>query len=295
MTSPVMTGRGRADPRRPAARFPPGVDPHAASCRIVGAVDDHLSVGRLAELAGITVRTLHHYDEIGLVRPSARTPAGYRAYAPGDVERLRQVLMYRRLGFGLREVAALVADPAADAVAHLRRQRELLLSRRDQVDAMVAAIDKELEARAMGMNLTPAEQLEVFGTGKAGGEWADEAEQRWGDAGAFRESRRRAAGYGKDEWARIKAEADENVRAFAAALRAGRPAGGPDATDLAERHRQHVSRYFYDCGYAMHRGLAEMYVTDPRFTAAYDDVEPGLARYVRDAILANADRREPAG
>ena len=256
-------------------------------------MDDYLSVGRLAELAGITVRTLHHYDEIGLVRPSARTPAGYRAYAPGDVERLRQVLMYRRLGFGLREVAELVADPAVDAVAHLRRQRGLLLSRRDQVDAMVAAIDKELEARAMGINLTPAEQLEVFGTDKAGGEWADEAEQRWGDTDAYRESQRRAAGYGKDDWVRIKAEADENVLAFAAALRAGQPAGGPDATDLAERHRRHISRCFYDCGYAMHRGLADMYVTDPRFTANYDGVEPGLARYVHDAILANADRREP--
>jgi hypothetical protein len=163
------------------------------------------------------------------------------------------------------------------------------------VDAMVAAIDKELEARKMGMNLTPAEQLEVFGTGKAGGEWADEAERRWGDTDAYRESQRRAAGYGKDDWARIKAEADENVQALAAALRAGQPASGPVAAGLAEAHRQHISRYFYDCGYAVHRGLAEMYLADPRFTAAYDEVEPGLARYVRDAIVANADRREPAG
>ena len=262
---------------------------------MLGFVEEHLTVGRLAELAGVTVRTLHHYDEIGLVCPSGRTAAGYRVYSAPDVERLRQVLQYRRLGFGLREVAELVSDPDADAVAHLRRQRGLLLSQREQVDAMVAAIDKELEARKMGMNLTPAEQLEVFGTGKAGGEWADEAERRWGDTDAYRESQRRAAGYGKDDWVRIKAEADENVLAFAAALRAGKPAGGPDATDLAERHRQHISRYFYDCGYAMHRGLADMYVTDPRFTAAYDEVEPGLARYVRDAIVANADRREPAG
>jgi len=85
--------------------------------------DEYLSVGRLAELAGVTVRTLHHYDEIGLVRPSARTAAGYRAYTAADVSRLRQVLTYRRLGFGLREVAELVTDPSVDAVAHLRRQR----------------------------------------------------------------------------------------------------------------------------------------------------------------------------
>jgi DNA-binding transcriptional MerR regulator len=83
-------------------------------------VEEHLTVGRVAELAGVTVRTLHHYDEIGLVQPSARTAAGYRAYSAGDVERLREVLAYRRLGFGLREIADLVGDPATDAVAHLR-------------------------------------------------------------------------------------------------------------------------------------------------------------------------------
>ncbi|MBM4826339.1 methyltransferase domain-containing protein [Streptomyces actuosus] len=126
-------------------------------------MEEHLTVGRVAGLAGVSVRTLHHYDEIGLVRPSARTPAGYRAYAPGDVERLREVLGYRRLGFALREIAALVDDPATDAVAHLRRLRGLLEEQRDRTAAMVAAIDRELEARAMGIRTTPEEQLEVFG------------------------------------------------------------------------------------------------------------------------------------
>src|ERR1700731_2939340 len=120
-------------------------------------VDEHRTVGRLAGLAGVTVRTLHHYDEIGLVRPSARTAAGYRAYSAGDVERLREVLAYRRLGFGLREAADLAGDPSADAVAHLRRLRGLLLEQRDRADAMVAAIDREFTARAKGMAVTPEE------------------------------------------------------------------------------------------------------------------------------------------
>ena len=100
-------------------------------------------MGRVAELACVTVRTLHHYDEIGLVRPSARSAAGYRVYSAGDVERLREVLAYRRLGFGLRQVADLVGDPPTDAVAHLRRLRGLLLEQRDRSDVMVAAIDRE--------------------------------------------------------------------------------------------------------------------------------------------------------
>ncbi|MFE2012616.1 MerR family DNA-binding transcriptional regulator [Streptomyces sp. NPDC059491] len=120
-------------------------------------------MGRVAELAGVSVRTLHHYDEIGLVRPSTRTPAGYRAYAAHDVERLREVLAYRRLGFGLREVAELVDDASTDAVAHLRRLRGLLLERRDRAHAMVTAIDREIEARAKGLTVTPEEQLELVG------------------------------------------------------------------------------------------------------------------------------------
>jgi DNA-binding transcriptional MerR regulator len=257
-------------------------------------VEEHLTVGRLAGLAGVSVRTLHHYDEIGLVTPSARTAAGYRVYAPADVERLREVLTYRRLGFGLREVAELVGDPQVDAVAHLRRQRALLMEQRDQADAMVAAIDKELEARAMGIQLTPEEQLEVFGTDKVGGEWADEARERWGETDEYRESQRRTASYTKDDWTRIKAETDANVREFADALRAGAPADGAAAMDAAERHRQHIIENFYDCGYEMQKCLAQIYVADPRFTANYDDVEPGLAQYVHDAILANAARHEPA-
>lgn len=126
-------------------------------------VEEHLTVGRVAGLAGVSVRTLHHYDGVGLVQPSARTSAGYRAYSARDVERLREVLAYRRLGFGLREIADLVDDPATDSVAHLHRLRGLLLEQRDRAAAMVTAIDRELEERAMGIRTTPEEQLKVFG------------------------------------------------------------------------------------------------------------------------------------
>ncbi|MGX2992973.1 MerR family transcriptional regulator [Streptomyces sp. JNUCC 64] len=126
-------------------------------------MEEHLTVGRVAGLAGVSVRTLHHYDAIGLVRPSARTAAGYRAYAADDVERLREVLAHRRLGFGLREIADLVDDPETDAVARLRRLRGLLREQRDRTAAMVTAIDRELEARTMGIRTAPEEQLKLFG------------------------------------------------------------------------------------------------------------------------------------
>src|ERR1700749_3818693 len=126
-------------------------------------MQEHLTLGRGGGLAGGPLRRLHPHDGLCRVQPSTRTPAGYRAYSAGDVERLREVLAYRRLGFGLREGADLGCDPATDAVAHLRRLRGLLLEQRDRADAMVAAIDRELEARAMGIRMTPEEQLEMFG------------------------------------------------------------------------------------------------------------------------------------
>ncbi len=248
------------------------------------------TVGELARLAGITVRTLHHYDRIGLVRPSERTSAGYRSYDGRDLDRLQQVLVYRELGFPLEEVATLLDDPAADPLAHLRRQHRLLRERLERTQAAVAAVEKEMEARQMGIQLTPEERFEVFGDADPV-QYDAEAEERWGETEAWAESRRRVSSYGKDDWLRIKDEAADVERRFAEALRDGVPADSAPALDLAEEHRQHISRWFYDCPPEMHAGLGRMYVEDERFTAHYEQLAPGLARYVSTAVQANAARQ----
>ncbi|MFC9295103.1 MerR family transcriptional regulator [Streptomyces sp. NPDC057011] len=198
-------------------------------------------MGRVAELGGVSVRTLHHYDEIGLVRPSARTGAGYRAYSAADVERLREVLAYRRLGFGLREVADLVGDRSTDAVAHLHRLRGLLLEQRDRADAMVAAIDRELEARAKGMTVTPEDQMRMLGArlyDAIGGAYTATrrtepriAAQIWDALGDARSVLNVGAGTGSYE------PHDRDVTAVepSAVMRAQRPAGAaPCAAAAAE-------------------------------------------------------------
>jgi len=248
-------------------------------------------VGEVARLSHVSVRTLHHYDAIGLLTPSARSPAGYRQYSGTDLQRLQQILFYRELGFALEEIAEILADPAAGTDDHLRRQHRLLRERRARDAALLGAIEREMEARKMGISLTPEEQFEIFGTDKLA-EYTEEAEQRWGDTEAWKQSQRRTAAYTKEDWMAIKAEADASIAGFAEAIRAGEPADGTVAMDLAETHRQHISRWFYDCGYEMHRGLAELYVSDPRYIAEYDKIEPGFSGYVHDAMLANADRHQ---
>ena len=252
-------------------------------------MDGSRTVGEVAAMAGVTVRTLHHYDRIGLLSPSGRSAAGYRLYAPDDLDRLHQVLLYRELGFSLEDVAALLADDA-DPEAHLRRQHALLRDRLDRTQQMVAAVEKEMEARAMGMSLTPEEKFEVFGEFDPD-QYEEEVQERWGETDAYAQSKRRTSKYTKEDWVRIKQEGEDVEARFAAALQAGVPADSEQAMDIAEEHRQQISRNFYDCPPEMHAGLGRMYVEDERFTAHYDQRAPGLARYVSTAVQANAARQ----
>ncbi|GGS85552.1 MerR family transcriptional regulator [Streptomyces cinerochromogenes] len=248
------------------------------------------SVGQVAGFAGVTVRTLHHYDEIGLLVPSERTYAGHRRYGDADLDRLQQILFYRELGFPLDEVAVLLDDPDADPRTHLRRQHRLLTDRIEKLQRMAAAVEHALEARTMGINLTPEERFEVFGD-KDPEQYAEEVEQRWGGTEAYAESQRRAAAYGKEDWMRIQAEVDDWNQRYAALVAAGEQPAGEAAMDLAEEHRRYISRWYFEVPYEMHRCFGEMYVSDERFKAFYDSLHPGLAEHLRDAILANADRR----
>ncbi|HET9103082.1 MAG TPA: MerR family transcriptional regulator [Solirubrobacteraceae bacterium] len=246
------------------------------------------TVKSVAELTGVSIRTLHHYDALGLLEPSGRTEAGYRLYDHADLERLQEILVWRQLGFSLAEIAELLDDPGHDRGAALRRQRELIGGEIERLQATALALDAALAARNHG---TPAKEETMF-EGFDPSRYEAEARQRWGDTDAYRESARRTAGYGEAEWAQIRAQAQANVDALAAAMAAGEPADGERARSLAQEHRAHISRWFYPVSPAMHRNLAEMYVADPRFTASYEQVAPGLAAYVRAAILANADSVE---
>lgn len=244
------------------------------------------TVGDVSKRTGISIRTLHHYDEIGLVKPSSRSEAGYRLYAQKDVERLQQVLFYRALGLPLEEIARLLSDPDADRRAVLLSQRELLLQRADQARALVTLIDRTIAALDRGESMSQEDLFDGFQPS----EYEEEARQRWGGTPEYKESIRRTKSYTKDDWRAIRAEAGNIVEAFAAAFDAGAAPDDPRAMEVAESHRQHITRWFYPCSFEIHVGLGEMYVADPRFAANYEPVRTGLAAYIRDSIRANASR-----
>ncbi len=248
------------------------------------------TVGAASRLAGVTVRTLHHYDEIGLLTPDERTDAGYRRYGEPELDRLQRILFYRELGFGLDQIKDALAEGGGTSLGHLRRQHGLLQERIGRLERMVAAVEKEMEAHKMGIPLSPQERFEVFGDFNPD-DHAAEVKERWGDSEPYRESARRTARYTKADWLRIKAEGKAAIDQVVAAREAGKPADSPEAMDGAEAHRRQINDAFYECSYQMHVGLAEMYLADPRFTATYEKIAPGLAQYLHDAIKANAARK----
>jgi hypothetical protein len=147
-------------------------------------------------------------------------------------------------------------------------------------------VEELMNAHRRGIQLSAEEQVEIFGTIALREEYAVEAEQRWGDTDAWAQSQQRAAGFTKEDWIKVKADGDALLAALAEAKRAGVAPGSERANELAGRHRASIER-FYECGDEMQRHLVEMYLTDERFTSYYDDLEPGLAQFLHDIVVAS--------
>lgn len=245
------------------------------------------TVSQVSRLAHVTVRTLHHYDEIGLLIPTQRTDKRYRLYSEADLRRLQQILLFKQLGFSLDAIASLIDEAPAVRRAALASQRGKLQEERRKTDAVLRAIDTAIDAIDGGGTMDERKIFDGFETFDHA-QYADEARQRWGHSEAYRESARRTRGYSAEDWSRIKSEMNAIHVGMADLLAQGRRSDDRDAVGLAERHRRHIDRWFYPCSHRMHAALGDMYVADPRFRETYEKMRPGLAGYMRDTIRANA-------
>lgn len=245
------------------------------------------SISDAAAFAGVSARVLRHYDEIGLLQPSGRSHAGYREYSDEDLLQLQRIVGYRELGMGLDDIRRLLTAEPTEAIEQLEQQEAVLSAAVERLSNQLQFVTKTRKARKMGVNLTPDEMKDVFGDHDPT-QYQEEAEQRWGNTDAYKESHRRTSNYTKEDWARQAAESEAIEIAFLEAMQAGLPAESAEAKAAAERHRLQIDTWFYPCSYEMQTGLAEMYIMDERFTAHYDKRATGLAQYVRDAIIANA-------
>lgn len=246
-------------------------------------------VKELAALARVSVRTLHHYDEIGLLVPSRRSAAGYRLYSDADVLRLQQILIGRELGLALEQIRRSLDDPHFDQRRALTEQLAELRRSAAQTADMIRSVERALElldAKPEGDTMDMKQLFDGFDPD----EHAEEAEQRWGHTDAYKESMRRTQRYTEQDWRALKEEQAAIYGDAQALLAAGSAPDGAAAMDLAERHRASIERWFYPCDHQMHRGLAQLYESDARFAANIDKFGAGLTTFLSAAIRANATR-----
>jgi MerR family transcriptional regulator, thiopeptide resistance regulator len=246
-------------------------------------------VKEVARLAGVSVRTLHHYDSIGLLQSGTRTAAGYRLYTDADLLRLQQILISRELGLTLEEIRRSLDDPRFDRKAALLDQRERLKDRARQAEAMIRAIDVAMAALD-GSRKKGEMKMEDLFEGFNPSQYDEEARRQWGKSDAFIESEKRTKRYTPDDWKAIKAEQAAVFDDAYAALTAGKTPSDPTVMDIAERHRMSIDRWFYPCSHGMHCGLASMYESDDRFRHSIDKHGEGLTSFLAEAIRRNATR-----
>lgn len=247
------------------------------------------TVKAVADMTGITVRTLHYYDQIGLLRPAAVSPAGYRLYADADLVRLQQILFFRELGFSLQEIKTILDSPDFDPCEALRQHRRALLERQERLQRLIQTVDRTLERMEGEMKMGKDEIKELF-DGFDPSEHEEEARQRWGGSREFAESVERTRRYRKEDWTAIQAEAAEIYQNLAA--RMDRRPDDPEVQAWTGRWHQHINKWYYTCSPEVFRGLGELYVADERFTKNIDKTKPGLAAFMKEAMAVYADRLE---
>jgi DNA-binding transcriptional MerR regulator len=239
----------------------------------------------LARIARVSVRTLHHYDQIGLLKPSARTEAGYRLYREPDLLRLQQILFFKELDMPLDEVRHILDDPGFDQVTALENHRQSLRGRMERLARLLKTIDRTIDRlRENDMTLTDEELYEGFTTEQIE-RYKREAREMY-DPALVEESERRVKKMSRAEWKAIGAEG-EAVTTGLAAL-ADRDPGDPEVQALIARHHGWIEN-FYPCSAEIYRGLGRGYVEHPEFRAFYEKYRPGLADFMSAAMNHYAD------
>jgi DNA-binding transcriptional MerR regulator len=247
---------------------------------------DGLTVGQVSTRLGVTVRALHHWDEIGLARPSLRTAAGYRLYTAGDLERLHRIVVYREIGLGLDRIRAIVDGSAEDVPGALRAQRTQVDERIDRLKQLSAGLDRMIDAHERGLLLTVDQQAAIFGP-QWNPDWPAQARQRYGDTTQWLQYAERSASRGPEEWRAIADAVARLDRALGDAMDAGAAPGSPEANQLVEWHREVFGSYF-PLTRQMQVCLGRKFEADPAFAAHYDGIRAGLATWFRRIIDASA-------
>lgn len=235
-------------------------------------------INEVAQLSGVTVRTLHYYDQIGLLKPGKVTEAGYRLYNRENLALLQQILFYRELDFSLDKIKQILQIPGYDRQYAMRQQKELLLKKRKKIDDLIRLLDRELEGEGT-MSFREFDMTEIENAKK---QYAEEIERRWGHTAAYAECEEKTKSYSKKQWKTLGEEGEKILRAFGE-LRTENPEG-EEAQKLVRQWQEYMTANFYQCTDEILAGLGMMYTADERFRKNLDKNGEGTAEFMAKAI-----------
>ncbi|MEH7355529.1 MerR family transcriptional regulator [Neobacillus drentensis] len=243
------------------------------------------TVQKLAHLAGVSTRTLRYYDEIGILKPARINSSGYRIYGQEEVNRLQQILFYRELGVSLDRIKTIVTAPSFDGAAALREHREKLLEKKEQLELLIANVEKTISLTEGRIQMSNKERFEGFKKKmieENEKKYGKEIREKYGDD-TINRSNAKAMNMTQEQHDEVTALAEQVTATLAEAFKTGDPAGDL-AQKAADLHKQWLCFFWNEYSKEAHAGLAQMYVEDERFKAYYDKEQPGTAEFLRDAI-----------
>lgn len=246
-----------------------------------------LKIKDVARLTGLTVRALHYYDEIGLLKPEQLSTAGYRLYGQESLERLQQILFYRELDFSLSDIMRILENPAYCKEEALKRQELLLIAKRDRLNGLIALVQACVLTQSHNTGLKGESDMsfEAFDTSqieKMKNQYAKEAMERWGSTKAYEESEKKTKGYSPEQWKEIQKESDLLIEGFAAIRHM--PPDCQKAQDLVSKWQAHITRHYYRCTTEILAGLGQMYQADSRFLENLDLHGQGTGEFMAKSI-----------
>ncbi len=254
--------------------------------KLSGGDELEYTVQKLAKLAGVSTRTLRYYDEIGILKPARISSSGYRIYGQDEINLLQQILFYRELGVNLTDIKQIMTDPAFDGSRALKEHRKQLLDKRNQIDQLIANVEKTIAQKEGRITMSDQEKFEGFKK-KAIEEnekkYGNEIREKYGED-TVRKSNEKFMNMSKEDHDAATLLSEELMETLREAMQTG-DAKGELAQKAAELHKQWLMFYWPSYSKEAHAGLAQMYVDDERFTAYYDKEQPGTAKFLRDAII----------
>ena len=234
-----------------------------------------MQIKKFAELTGVSVRTLHYYDEIGLLKPSSVDRfTGYRYYDESSVLRMQEILFYRELDFSLKSIAEILSSPNYDREKALKEQKKLLTLKKERLERLILSIDNAVK----GENVMSAFDNSEFEAYKA------EAKEKWGNTKAYAEFSTKTNGYSKGRFADINAGLEYIFRDFAELMKSGAEPSSDEVQALVKKLQDYITENYYTCTDEILAGLGQMYLADERFKNNIDKYASGTAEFVSKAI-----------